>query len=332
MDPKAAPFEYDHVWNIHDWKQFEKDERTANLVLYWGCNFDTTCLDKTKTNMFLSAEHPGIFFVGKQPGCNVSNQIRMEKDFDILLTYNRQVAAFRKGYNFIPYPYDIDHVLKRANIQDVNKIKKTIDVTMCGTNPSPDRPLNSWCTSIRKFNHLFMSPHPPGVLKDWKSKQMEIAKSKIHIVWSTFWGADENSKQYADKNFPWIKFKKDTSTFSRWQTPHFKVRAFDAAALKSIILCYAGPFENERFPYKNSIEDYFEPDVDFLYFSNPKDLEEKIQMIIDDYDNKKYKDMVDSAFSKLVKNYEMKTWYENYIVPIAKTGKVRTEKEGQDHG
>jgi hypothetical protein len=320
-DPRSFP-SYDTFWHIFDWSKFENDERTKDLVAYWGCNFDTSKLDHKKINAYMGIEHPGIFFVGRIPGTNLANQLRMENSFDHLLTYNFQVANSGRGYRFIPYPYDIEFVHRQLGISSIDDVEKNLDVVLCGTNPAPDRPITPWANAIKQFDHSFCSPHPPGVFKSWNEKQWDIARSKIMIMWSVFFGADEASKNFSESNFPWIKFDRGPD-LSRWLTPHFKPRAHEAASLKSLMLCYKGPFAGKDYPYNNSIEYYYEPDVDFLYFEDAKDLQDKIRMILDDYDNPRYKNMVDSAYNKVASDHTIEAWYEEYMVPLAIEGKTR---------
>ena len=320
-DHKSFP-SYDTWWYIFDWSKFENDPRTKDLVLYFGCNFNVDTLDKTKINVFLSAEHPGIFFVGRIPGTNLASQERMEESFDHLTTYNLQVASSNRGYKFIPYPYDVEFVHRQLGINSVDNIDKSLDVVLCGTNPAPDRPITPWVDAIKNFKSSFCSPHPPGTLKSWNDKQWDIAKSKISIVWSVFFGADEAAKNFSESQFPWIKFDRGPD-LGRWLTPHFKPRIHDAAALKSLMLCYKGPFAGKENPYNNSIEYYYKPGVDFLYFEDAKDLEIIIGDILENFNDPKYKNMVDSAYNRLESNYVIETWYEKHIVPLALTEKPR---------
>lgn len=316
---------YDTFWHIFDWTKFEDDPRTNNLRLYFGCNYDVNSLDKEKVNVFLSGEHPGIFFVGKQPGVNLPNQIRMEEAFDYKLTYNPMVAESGRGYDLVTYPYDVEHVYKNLNLSPERMPEKTFDVTLCGTNPAPDRPLKSWVSVMQNYKHSFCSPHPPGELKNWEDKQMDIAMSKSNIVFSVFFGSDVRAKIFSESNFPWIKFILDPE-LGRWVVTQFKPRIHDSAAMKSLMLCYKDPFADLPHPYKTPIEYYYEPDVDFLYFENSSHLNEILQDVKENFDAPKYKNMIDSAYTKLVNNYTTEIWYEKYIVPLALSGKQNGKK------
>ena len=46
----------------------------------------------------------------------------------------------------------------------------------------------------------------------------------------------------------------------------------------------------------------------------------------ENFDVPKYKNMIDSAYTKLVNNYTTEIWYEKYIVPLALSGKQNGKK------
>ena len=119
-----------------------------------------------------------------------------------------------------------------------------------------------------------------------------------------------------------IKFE-EGNVISKPTVPQMKGRVYTAAFCKSIILCFKGPWANEPPPYNSPIEDYLEPGTDFIYFEDCDDLEKKIKEILDDYDNPKYKAMVDSAHDKMKNNHDVTNIYEEYIVPLAEKGKTK---------
>jgi len=85
--------------------------------------------------------------------------------------------------------------------------------------------------------------------------------------------------------------------------PQFKTRNLEAAASKSLILCLYDPW--------NIIEEYFTPNVDFIYWYNIKDLEEKIQYILNHYDD--YQPMIENAYNKLINNFTTKHYFDKYL-------------------
>jgi hypothetical protein len=256
-------------------------------------------------------------------------QLTLEEHFDYLISHNQQVAHGRDGYKFAPYPYDLNFVYSQMGIEDIDLVEKDVDVFMCGTMPTQQQnyigdihPLRPWYDVMQDFSHVFACYDSRRLFMTWYDKQIALSKSKISIVWSVFFGGDDLCRDYANENFPWIKFEKGRE-ITRWLTPQFKVRTFEAAACKSIMLCYKDPFAGRKDYYRSSIEHYFEPGVDFIYFEDAADLREKIEEILGDYDNEKYKNMVNSAHKKLKERYDVKVFYEKFLVPLAEKGKTR---------
>ena len=90
--------------------------------------------------------------------------------------------------------------------------------------------------------------------------------------------------------------------FNNWDInimPQFKVRTHEIATCKSLILCFKDPW--------NLIEDFYEPDIDFIYFSNFEELDE---LLIDiDKNFTKYQPIIENAYNK-VKNYSVEKIFE----------------------
>ena len=70
--------------------------------------------------------------------------------------------------------------------------------------------------------------------------------------------------------------------------PQMKTRAVEAAFNKTLSLVKRDPW--------NVIENWFEPDVDFIYFDRYEDLPSIIRGIVNDWDD--YKPIVESAYNK----------------------------------
>lgn len=69
------------------------------------------------------------------------------------------------------------------------------------------------------------------------------------------------------------------------------------------MLCH---FEEFRF-----IETQFTPDKDFIYWYNFKDLEEKINEILNNYD--KYTYLAENAYNTLLNNWTTYHFFERYL-------------------
>ena len=318
----------DQIRFFNDWSQFNDDFRTQDLDIHLGCQVDFSKIRNDKINVHMYGEWPNSWFNGKERGQNVPLNLEIEKRFDYVLSFCKQTALGR-GYLYAPYGYDFDHVQSQVDWNDIGDVNKDIDVFMCATCPGEHEygeihPVWPWYKTMEKFNHVFCNANWASHYVSWREKQALSSRSKISIVFTDFLGASPPCIEYAKQHFPWIKFKTPGGIDNvKPLTTQAKGRVFDAVFCKSIILCYKSPFVGELPPYNCPIEDYLDPKTDFIYFEDSKDLETKIKEILDDYDNPKYKKMVDSAYDKMKKNHDVKVIYEKYLVPLAKKGKTK---------
>ena len=99
--------------------------------------------------------------------------------------------------------------------------------------------------------------------------------------------------------------------------PHAKMRPFEAASAKCLILCYRSPFADNKWPYHNPIEEYFVEGEDFIYFTDNEDLNDKIFEISNNFYDSNYQSMIDSAYRKITNDHDIVKWYNDNIIPIA---------------
>jgi|6_EtaG_2_1085325.scaffolds.fasta_scaffold00264_25 hypothetical protein len=308
-----------------NWFQFNDDPRTQNIDLHMGAIVDFRKIRSNKINVHLQGEWPNSWFNGRVRGQHTSHNLEIEKRFDHVLSFCK-ITCHGRGYSYAPKTFDFDHVFSQLNINDdFSNIKKDIDVFMCASwackNPKTS-PVWPWYQVMKKFNYAFCNQQFPGHKYPWHEKQRLSLNSKISIVFSSFIGATPECIEYARQNHPWIKFKiPDGTDVTKHMLPHPKGRIMDAAASKSLMLCYKDPFVNDPYPYRSAIEDSYslKPDVDFIYFKDSDDLEKKIHQILDDWDNPKYSQMVESAYRKIKENHDIKAVYEKYLVPLSKS-------------
>jgi len=123
------------------------------------------------------------------------------------------------------------------------------------------------------------------------------AKSKISIVHGLLnWPKEETKKQFPNH----AAFKHlDICSF----VPQIKTRTFEAAMSKSLILCLQDSW--------NMIESYFEPNVDFLYWTDEQDLNKKIDHILKNYND--YIPMINHAYETLINNFTTNHFFERYL-------------------
>ena len=319
--------EGDQIRYFNNWHKFANDDRTKDVDLHIGCEPVFSNIDHDKINIHMYGEWPNSWFNGKKRGQNSLNNELIEKHFDYVFSFcNQTIVGRGKPHMFVPYCYDFDHILSQLDFNHIDEVEKEVDVFMCGTLPwklSPNlelHPLWGWHEVMKDFNHILCNNCWQETTYSWKKKQTLSAKSKISIVFSDFIGSTPQCREFAKSHYPWIKFKSGKG-IGKPVTPQAKHRVFDAAFSKSIILCHKSPFAGEEYPYNSPIEDYLDPDTDFIYFENDEDLKVKIKEILSDYDNEKYKKMTQSAFNKYKNKFSIEEIYEEYIVPLAKKGK-----------
>jgi len=133
-------------------------------------------------------------------------------------------------------------------------------------------------------------------LQGYYDKLAVLNETKIVIVHNILKGVQfiPNYSNYKDdplcnQYLPW--HEKEASTL-----PQLKSRVFEGALMGCILLVYKDDYK--------IIEDYFEENVDFIYFESEQDLESKVQNILNNYDS--YKHIADSARKKVNEKYLVK--------------------------
>ena len=87
--------------------------------------------------------------------------------------------------------------------------------------------------------------------------------------------------------------------------PQLKSRIFEGALMGCILLVYKDEY--------NIIERYFEENKDFIYFESEEDLDTKVKLILDNYDE--YKHIAENAKNKVMNNYLLSNLVD-FIVEI----------------
>jgi len=86
--------------------------------------------------------------------------------------------------------------------------------------------------------------------------------------------------------------------FSDGIMPQFKVRTFEIASCKSLLLVKKDPW--------NLIEDFFEPEKEFIYFENFTELKDIIHDVSNNFEN--YHDIIERAYER-AQQYTVKKIY-----------------------
>lgn len=202
------------------------------------------------------------------------------------------VDYFNKFYNFDKF----QHVFLPFNLKFIpTPQEKTFDVFYVGNIPTP---IDEIFPVMKKFKPCVVAfsggTHPN---QTFVNKLNLNSQSKISIVHGLL--------RWCDTSTPDVFPDHEAFTLVKEYgiVPQFKMRTLEAAACRSLILCKRDPW--------NHIEYYFEPDVDFLYWDKSDDLEEKINHILNHYDD--YIPMIENAYDKLINNFTVECFFDKFL-------------------
>ena len=134
-------------------------------------------------------------------------------------------------------------------------------------------------------------PYATDVNLPFKDKIGLVAQSKISVCYNLVHMEPQHVaaiKTYTN----WIK-NEAFSEVDKWDVmPQFKTRAHEAAISKTLNLV--------QYDKWNVMEKYYEPEKEFIYFSDKTDLKNKITEILNDWDS--YQEVVENAYNKAM-NY-----------------------------
>ena len=92
-------------------------------------------------------------------------------------------------------------------------------------------------------------------------------------------------------------------TFGEPHYSHHKSRIIDGFLGKSVVMVFKDG--------QNIIEDFWEEDKHFLYYTSYNDLDEKISYVLNNYSE--FDNLRNEAFEFTKKNYTTTAWYDKFI-------------------
>jgi hypothetical protein len=149
---------------------------------------------------------------------------------------------------------------------------------------------------ISKFKYIFVTQNRERKATHRKLSNVEkinqVAKCKMGICFNKLYPSAAhlaNIKKYANwQNNKAFDHLSDHIPIA----PQIKTRLHELALCKTLILCHRDPW--------NLVEDYYEPEKDFIYFDSVDDLKTLIPEILNNYEA--YQHITDSAYNK-VRNF-----------------------------
>ena len=182
-----------------------------------------------------------------------------------------------------------------------NSFTKTIDVIYTGNYSNLQYlPINDIYDTMKNFNYCWIGGDKSNYDSPTYENKIDMySKSKIAIVHNVLSQNTSNNYTYFKNK---TKFVEHIDTLHL--VPQIKSRTFEAAFNKCIILAFKDPF--------NYIEQFFEENNEFIYWTNKNELNILLQQIINNYDN--YKHIAEHAYNKAINNYTTKHFVENYLL------------------
>lgn len=264
---------------------------------------------KKKKVVRLEFEEPNKFFIGE--------------DFD---TYDND---FYKIFTLCPYTANY------LNTQQGNErrvpiffpfndkhvpplLEKKYDIIYTGhLHP---KPILRDVKTMSLFNYRLVSNSNHDLVTDkgvgYDEKLALIAQSRITLVhnllYPTFshlrnvWRYKDWQKNsaFSELPIPW-QMGKFFLNKAGMMVPQLKSRPFEAAFSRSLILCKKDPF--------NVIENYFEPEKEFIYYEEGH-LAETVTTILQSYDD--YQSVIESAFERAQKEYTSAAFFNKFLRDI----------------
>jgi hypothetical protein len=197
---------------------------------------------------------------------------------------------------FIPIPFPF----RGTYFENLNLDDKPLDVIYMGTMMCQEH--SDIVESMKRYKYNFASLYSTGnptmLSVSSQEKWKVLSQTKVSIA-INMCPLDENHKNYIRSNEHWDKIDAFNNMECGYM-PQFKPRVIEAMCAKTLNLVKRDPW--------NVIEHWFEEGKHFIYWDTIEDLQEKLQDVIENYEN--YKLIVEQAHER-VYNFEIDKIYEN---------------------
>jgi hypothetical protein len=203
-----------------------------------------------------------------------------------------------KKFKYIPYPFTNNTVRQFYNYDALCSWFGSI----CGQDHIKA------IETISKYPHKFITSqkntwmhHPYEYNKcthvnlTTENKLIEVSKCRSSLTFNKLYLNSTSQDNWCLEN----NENKAFEHFHQGIMPQFKVRTHEIASCKSLILCYRDPW--------NLIEDFYEPNTDFIYFSNFEELDSLLKDI--DKNFNKYARIIENGYNKQ-QNYTVESIFK----------------------
>jgi hypothetical protein len=244
-------------------------------------------------------DKPKVVLTLEEPNfCTVGHHVDTFNKVDKVLTICPYTAKTISNRKFVFFPFNQDLIPQKQ--------EKIYDCIYSGTVLSSS--VSSMVDCMMPYKYVFITFNNDSRANHPKVSYIEklnlYAKTKVTICHNLLWPHMSNIPRYrgflnADKN-------KAFDHLDSGLMPQIKSRVFEAAFSRSVILCAKDNW--------NVIEMFFEPNKDFVYYENEKDLKEKLDHIINNYHD--YEEMTNNAYEKAINNYTTEHFVNKFLKEI----------------
>lgn len=269
---------------------FQRYESIARDCYFFMADFYQEILSNKyndKEKVVLTLEEPNFCTAN-------SHHNYLHEKADTILTLCPYTAELFDNRTFVFFPFNEELIPKNNN--------KEIDICYFGSFPSHYPWTDYMKNVVYKYNYRY-GHYNSGNMQGctYEEKINTIAKSKITLVHGLCNVNATNISSYM--GFIKSENNKAFSFLEKGILPQIKSRMFEAAFCKSLILCQRDPL--------NPIEYFFEPEKDFIYFKNEKELDKLINYILLNFDE--FQPIVESAYNKAINNFTTKHFVERFL-------------------
>jgi hypothetical protein len=270
-------YPFDPLRNFHNLEKYiNKNCEKINFI--YGANYMNGKIYKNYKNICMDFEEPNFHF-----DYNLWSNKLVKNEFNKKLTLCPYTAKKNKSWVDCFFPTDIEFIHEHINLPNFEN--KDIDVIYIGNDVS---------NLVSQFKKRSINIPIPSYL----DKINTLYKCKISICHNLIFLDSYPSHYYENiiKVLPELDNKDKI-------IPQLKSRIFESGFSKCIPLVYYDDFK--------IIENYFTPNVDFLYFKNLTELDDLIHNILCTYDEYKY--IAENIYNKCMKNYKLQDFVTKFI-------------------
>lgn len=293
ISPKYHTLHPEDPSQFYNFKKFESVPTFSNYNLV-SVGSDLKLFEEYDNVVYMHYEEPNCFSIPSQERNLKANYHKIKRlisscPFSVEY-YNNLYNDDRRIYGFFPF-----------NAENIpSDFTKKYDVFFSGHVMPDNRLVSDYVNVIEKFNNCVVAFNYGRFRGATYREKLQLnANSKISVVHNCL--QLTGNGLILDEMYPGHKLFGEVKTYP--YIPQPKGRTLEAAACRSIILCHYEKFK--------CVEWYFEPDKDFIYWYDLKDLEEKIHEILKNYD--KYTYLTENAFNKLVNNWTTEHYFDKYL-------------------